>query len=370
MTHDCPDCGRPNAAHRSGCIYCGGVLPQATGAPPEPASLPEDIDQLVRSAMSLGTTAGLERALADHQAGSVAEETTPTAAPQDNPTEALLDAAQRAIEAEGLSDARALRTALMDAKRAIERCEAAPAVAVQGAELPATPTILLPSVQRRYALVIDGTADADRASDLAQSLGVDGVTARMLAIARQPRIALRAGNPRGLEAKAKALKSTNNVAATVVDDTALRNIGPAELLVSFDGGPRTIAIYDWMTDLSKSIDIDQCEAMHQAPCLVVPGELVILKFRAAPSGGRLKHLREERMDPAAERRLAVADLHLPDGIVRILEGATDLTGAPGAISDGFRLSLRVLLDQWRDHGIRVLEARTASPKLGNKAGRT
>lgn len=370
MTHDCPDCGRPNAAHRSGCIYCGCVLPQATGAAPEPTALPADIDQLVRSAMSLGTTAGLERALADHQAAALVEDTTPATEHQDNPTQALLDAAQRAIEAERLPDARALSTALIDAKRAIERCEAMSALANQGTELPAAPTILLPSVQRRYALVIDGPADVDWASELAQTLGVDGVTARMLAIARQPRIALRADNPGGLEAKAKALKATNDLAATVVDDTALRSSGPARLLASFGGGPRTIAINDWMTDLPNAVDIDQCEAMNQAPLLVVPGEVVILKFRAAPSGGRLKHLREGRMDPASEQRLAVADLHLPDGVVRILEGVSDLTGAPGAISDGFRLSLRVLLDQWRDHGIRVLETKTATPKRGSKAGRT
>jgi hypothetical protein len=370
MIHACPDCGRPNAAHRSACIYCGGKLSQPTGAPPEPVSLPADIDQLVRSAMSLGTTAGLERALADHQAAAVVEDTTPAAASQENPLEVLLDAAQRAIEAERLPDARALSTALMDAKRAIERCEATPAFAVQSTEIPAAPTILLPSVQRRYALVIDGLSDVDRASDLAQTLGVDGVTARMLAIARQPRIALRADTPGGLGTMAKALQATNNLAATVVDDAALRSCGPARLLVSFDGGPRTIAINDWMTDLPNPIDTDQSQAMHQAPLLVVPGELVILQFRSAPSGGRLKHLREGRMDPAAEQRLAVADLHMPDGVIRILEGVSDLTDAPGAISDGFRLSLRVLLDQWQDHGIRVLEARTAIPKLGSKAGRT
>ena len=74
------------------------------------------------------------------------------------------------------------------------------------------------------------------------------------------------------------------------------------------------------------------------------------------------------MHAATEQRLALVDLHTVGGIVRILEGHTNLSDAPGAVEDGFRRSLRSLIDNWRDQGIHVLEPRTCSPS--GQAGRT
>jgi len=99
--------------------------------------------------------------------------------------------------------------------------------------------------------------------------------------------------------------------------------------------------------------------------LVVPGEVVVLKYRSVRSGGRLKHLREGRMDAGAELRLAVADLHMPSGIYRVLEGVTDLSDAPAAIADSFRRSLLALTEQWSETGCRVLEPRTCAPAMDN-----
>ena len=101
--------------------------------------------------------------------------------------------------------------------------------------------------------------------------------------------------------------------------------------------------------------------MNELPMLVVPGEVVLLKFRPVRGGGRLKHLREGRVQPATERRLAVADLHTDSGIVRLVEGATSIADVPGAVAGSFRSTLRILLDNWAEQNIRTLDGRTASP---------
>ena len=86
-----------------------------------------------------------------------------------------------------------------------------------------------------------------------------------------------------------------------------------------------------------------------------------MKARAVRGGGRLKHLREGRTTPSSERRLVVVDLHLPGGIVRMVEGATDLSDAPAAVEGSFRTSIRGMLDDWAASGVRVLESRTVAP---------
>ena len=74
MAHLCVDCGRPNAPHKEACIYCGGALPDPSVPPPAQAAIPDDIDQLVRQAMTLGTTHKLQEAMLAHQQAVVDEE--------------------------------------------------------------------------------------------------------------------------------------------------------------------------------------------------------------------------------------------------------------------------------------------------------
>ena len=121
-----------------------------------------------------------------------------------------------------------------------------------------------------------------------------------------------------------------------------------------------VPIQDWTQSFDTPAASQGGRPMTEPPLLVVPGEVVVLKYRSSRSSGRLKHLRDGRMQPASEQRLALVDLHTATGIVRILEGHTNLADAPGAVSDGFRRSLRSLLDNWRDQDIRVLDPRTCS----------
>lgn len=61
----CPSCRRPNAAHRAQCIYCGARLPDPAALPSSGRELPDNLDELVRAAMSgQGSVRTLEAALA------------------------------------------------------------------------------------------------------------------------------------------------------------------------------------------------------------------------------------------------------------------------------------------------------------------
>jgi len=316
--------------------------------------------------MSLGTTANLRRALKAHQEeGGATEAQAPAGTTDDADVDqgellrSLSRAAAGALQAHEAGDDRALRSALGEVKRVVGQCHL-PSVDEPS---PAPPTIMLPKVRRTFALAMEGLGDVERHLELVQTLGIDGVTARMLAIARQPRIALRSDDRQRLDELAQALKGTLGIKAAVFDRDEMLDIGPARLLTSFSDGVRAVTVSDWLADLHAIAKRDDGDTVNEPPWLVAAGEVVILRYKPGKVGGRLKHLREGKLEAASEQRLAVVDLHLSSGIVRILEGATDLSAAPGAIMDGFRRTLRVLSEQWTEHGVAALEPRTCAPAM-------
>ena len=369
MPHLCPDCQRPNAPHREVCLYCGGTLPEPTAPPParvEP-NLPPDIDQLVKQAMTLGTTHKLREAMQSHH------ETPPESV--DEPVEidlgellqTIKSAASDAVEAHNDDRVGDVDVALVRIQTALSQWGP---IGVQQRSAPAEdePIICLPKVRRMFGLVVEGVGDVERHQDFVDALGMDGATARMIAIARQPRVAMRGDDRERLEAMAVGLREKAGVCATVIEQEQLRLMGPAWLLHGFESGPTLVPIHDWAQAFETPSPGASGRPMTDAPLLVVPGEVVVLKYRTSRTGGRLKHLREGRMQAASEQRLALADLHTESGIVRILEGHTNLSDAPGTVEDGFRRSLRALIDNWREQGVRVLEPRTCSPS--GQSGRT
>jgi hypothetical protein len=242
-------------------------------------------------------------------------------------------------------------------------------LAAAAARAAVEPVTLLPKVRRRFALVTEGAGDVGRAPEMALALGVDGATARMLAIARQPRIVLRGDHRERLVRLAEKVQAGLNLHAVVVDTEDLRGFGQARLLVTMENGPHVVDVNDWEAELSGLADQVDAQRLNELPLLVVPGEVVLLKFRPVRSGGRLKHLREGRVHPATERRLAVADLHMASGIVRLVEGASSITDVPGAVEGSFRSTLRILLENWAEQEIRTLDGRTASPANHNSHAR-
>jgi len=369
MAHTCADCGRLNAPNKAACIYCGGALPEPVALEADALSVPDDIDQLVRQAMTMGTTHKLQEAMMAHRVAADAapdEEVSET-----DPVDRLNELVAAASDA-----AAAQRAGLLG-----ERDEALRRVAAwvhEWGPLPerssrdtilgdAEPEVPLPKYRRPHALVLDGPNDIDRAAGIAKAIDVDGVTARMIAIAKQPRIVLRSDQRDRLNSMAETLVDSLGIAAAVVGPAELLACGPAVLLAGFEHGPETVKIADWTRETPQSA---VREKMVDTPLLVVPGEVVLLRFRSVRSGGRLKHLREGRMTPSSERRLAVVDLHTPSGVVRMLEGETDVANAPGTVEGSFRKTIRNMLEAWAEQGVRTLEPRSVSPGGQGGPGRT
>ena len=363
MAHICPQCQRNNAAHRELCLYCGEQLPDPTESPPlrVERTLPADIDQLVKQAMTLGTTHKLREAMLTHQEAPT--EAPPAVEETVDPRETLQrlkQAADAALEAHDAGREPDVYAALSNAQEALVSFgPLRRPMAVENED--EGPVICLPKVRRRFGLVVEGLGDVDKHSVIASALGMDGATARMIAIARQPRVALRGDDDERLLEMALRLREEAGLKATVVDSERLLAMGPASLLHGFESGPTLVPVADWSLPFETPSPSHNGRPMTDPPLLVVPGEVVVLKYRSSRSGGRLKHLRDGRMQAAAEQRLVLVDLHTQSGIVRILEGHTNLSEAPGAVSDGFRRSLRTLIDNWRDQGVAVLEPRTCAP---------
>jgi len=365
MAHSCPQCERNNAPHRTSCLYCGGELPEPTVAPPPKVerTLPPDIDQLVKQAMTLGTTRKLREAMLSRPEEVPVAVDSPDEPPEEPRVmlERIRGAANAALEAYDSGKEPEVHAALGRIQVALTAF--GPLRRKDEAPKDEQPVIGLPKVHRRYGLVMEGLGDVERYPILTQTLGMDAATARMMAIARQPRIVLRGDDEARLRDMAIRLHQEAGVQATVVDEERLISMGPAWLLHGFDGGPSVVPIVDWSQSFETPPLSLGGRAMNDPPLLVVPGEIVVFKYRSSRTSGRLKHLRDGRMQAASEQRLALVDLHTASGIVRVLEGHSNLSDAPGAVADGFRRSLRALIDNWRDQGIPVLEPRTCSPGM-------
>ena len=321
--------------------------------------MPEDLDALVRQAMTLGTTAHLERAFAAQSEAQQAE-----AAPdEDLPStgellQRLVDAATAAARAEATGEGPQLATALAEARELLAML---PTVSPPREAPPPVPVVLLPKVRRPFALVVEGMGSVEAHPAFVEHLRLDAVTSRMLARARNPRVAIRGDDEHALGLRAGALVEEAEIRAVVVSPADLLGVGPAHLLTSFETGPATIEVHDWTADLHALIERTDGEPLSEVPRLIVPGELVLQRYRPASGGGRLKHLREGRLDAGRQVRLQVVDLHMEDRIVRVLEGVTDLAHAPGASEEGFHRTLMQMLEAWESEGHTVLNSRTLEP---------
>lgn len=341
-------------------MYCGGELPEPTAPAPTATEVPDDIDALVRQAMTLGTTHKLKAAMAAHHAEPKDEPTEESPEPVDPAArlDALVEAATAARDRHRSGDVKERDEALLRVQSMVRDWGPVTPIAAKSTGVTKEPDVVLPKYRRPFALVVDGPDDGEQAPAIAAAIGVDGVTARMIAIARQPRIVLRSEEQARLQGMAEALRERTGIAATVIGPDSLIAAGPAVLLVGFSHGPETVVVRDWTGDLSDTSPRDK---MTESPFLAVPGEVLMMKARAVRGGGRLKHLREGKTAAATERRITVLDLHTESGIVRLVEGVTDLTDAPASSEGTFRASMRGMLEDWTAAGVKVLEARTVSP---------
>jgi hypothetical protein len=397
MARLCQDCGREGGAQREQCVYCGGRLP--LGDPvevPTPRSLPPDLDEMVRLAMSQGSVDALHSALSSDVPGPAsAASVSPVAAPPEPLSKTSLDeisvADALADLGEGLDDARlawisgdvgvvrswaeaagpTLRAVLQQLAREEEAEN--PQLSLipdPSPEPPVPPVILMPKVRHPLALVVEGMGDPERGPALAEALGVDGVTARLVAMCRYPRFVLRGDDEAQLNQAAEQVQSALGIRAVVVSRDAMLAIGPARGVTgALSSEPLQLQIVEcpeWDVDLTEPA-AGELRTLTPDLRLAVAGEIVVHRFRAATQGGRLKHIREHRVQSVGETRLSVIDLHTDTAVLRLVQGATDMSGFPGHTPSAAVRSLRDYLSVL-EQSVPVIPRRICQPGLDRPGG--
>lgn len=368
---DCPRCRRANAPHRVSCLYCGATMPSPS-APPPPVvrALPADLDQLVQRALTgRAKVSQVEAAfLAARESPSPA--VTPGAPPPPERAAAPIDlftqlseqllrartAADRGEEAEA-------RAALRQLIRLAEpHAEARSTAIAPSPAIPAPVVVALPAMRQAYVLVVEGRGEIARAPGLALALAVDNATARLIAAARCPKVALRGEDLGPLEEAARRVTELAGLGAAVVAREALRDALPPDPVLSFaDQGLVDLGEGAPWLDPEAAPRGSASRARLGEVCLVVPGEIVVRRYRKPAD--RLRGTTLSTLQESGERRIFVVDLHGEEGIWRLCEGLTDLRGLSGVEAHAQRRSLKGLLERADAlfPGARLLESRICVP---------
>ena len=429
-TAPCPRCARANAAHRTTCLYCGAVMP-APVAPPPPKVVPANIDALVRDAMRGGDVGKLRAALkaqgieatprpvvtppvvtppvvtrpavtppvAPPRAPAPALSPPPAPRPAPPPAatspappsgrsrsevlDALVLAAERTRVALDLGAALdALALVVAEARTFAEptpgaaHTAAAHTAAAPTATLTAGPTpdaapavpapVELPPFRFAWMLVVSGVPAAH---EVAAGLGLDLVTARQLAYLAGPRVAARSDDAALLESRAGRAREAG-LDVRVCARAALAELPPAETLLTVepDGRWLTCASPVWRDPPEPSTRPAGTPAPTDGVFLLVSGEVEVRDQRGPRDPGRWARSRLTVAGPVAERRVLVVDVHLPDRIVRVVEGIVDLRGDPSHVDGSGRRTLAAWLDaaitRWPD--ARVEPRRTCAAGAATK----
>lgn len=327
---------------------------------------PKNLDALIRRAMSRGNTAELKKALQD--AEEVAFE--PVEAPvvheltDDDPTplgELVQKVEQPTVTPDGLyQDVRALVEAASrweDDPRGAERDldQARRAIAqllglLSGVEGP--PELVLPPFRQAFALFVEPSGTPDDAALVADALGIDHPTARMVALAKHPRVALRHNDGAHLERLAASYRDRVARPATVFDEGLLRGQPTPRTVLSLprEGDWEVIGGGAWLWDEKRR---PGKPLTPPAVRLAVAGEIVLKRFRV-----KSNKRGEKELVPSNEQRSGVLDLHTDEGILRVVEGLTQLDGWD---LDG--LSLRIAFRRFleSDHGDIAVHKRICQP---------
>ena len=429
----CPQCRRPNAAHRVACLYCGGAMPDPAPAPERSSerALPSNLDALVREALAGGNITKLRSALDQPVESAVPQRAQlpavsgghalsaraprvgragradghtprsrispprgPITGPQRGPTtgpqrlstatplrvpsalrpvptpnvpdalQAIVDAARMAVSvhqrqgdlgqaldqvATAVERARSLAptarlarpaevastTAPPAPKPALTASLGLPAAtppsdgSSEATALPGRPPVVLPRYQHRWMLILAGPGNADLGPSLAQALGVDGVTARLAAVARAPRVALRSDEPETLRAAAARVQRLG-ISAVVVCRDELGEIASPDVVLGVErpGRLSVSASTPWDGERPLVPPADLRSLPWAGLSLAVPGDVVVRRYRVGRSLARGRR-KERVLRLGSERRVRVLDLHGPGRFVRVVAGLTDTSALPG-----------------------------------------
>jgi len=369
---DCPRCRRANAPHRVSCLYCGATLPAPTAAPPPaPRALPADLDQLVQRALSgRAKVSQVEAALLAARESPPVAPTPPAspavAPPPSAPIDLFTQLHEQLLRARAAADRGEEAEARAALRQLIRLAE--PHAEAKSAALPPPPTspapvlVALPAMRQAYVLVVEGRGEVARAPGLALALAVDNATARLIAAARCPKVALRGEDSGPLEEAARRVEELAGLAAAVVAREALRDALPPDPVLAFadeglvdlgEGAP-------WLDPEGAPRGSGRRSALG-AVRLVVPGEIVVRRYRKAAD--RLRGTTLSSLQESGERRIFVVDLHGEAGFWRLCEGLTDLRGLSGVEAHAQRRSLKGLLERSEAlfPGARLFESRICVP---------
>ena len=345
-TVPCPACGRPNASQRATCLYCGATMPAPLAVPPQPVQrkeLPKDLDKVFQHAMLHGDMRQLRQALGGAESKPVDAEPLDTLpAPASVPELAAVPVgelysrlSQAVVQAGSWEDdARAAAAVLRQAQVTIEQLIAG----LDDVESP--PPLVLPPFRQPWALFVAPPGDDSRLRDVAEALDVDLATARQVAVLGHPRAALRSADSDDLELRAARYRQAIELPALVLGESDLRSQPAARLVLTLaaDGPWRSAVSSTWEPDSSV---IPSLSARDEAPPtlrLVVVGEVTIARYRELR--GRRKD--DGRLSSHGDRRLRVLDLHHDDGVLRVIEGVTQLEGWRGLDPRSSALAFRGL----------------------------
>jgi len=375
-------------------MYCGATMPAPTAAPAEPAprkELPKDLDKAFQRAMLHGDMRQLREVLGGVEARPVAGKPAPresrpqrptpprraaTPAPRPAPTphltpEALPSTAlevvdelppisvepvpappgaanlyaalsQAVVQAGSWEDDPLAAAAVLDEARAtidalIERL----------GELEAPPELVLPPFRQPWALVVQPPGDAERLPAVAEALGVDLATARQVAVLPHPRTALRSADRDDLEGRAARYQLDLDLPARVLDEAALRAQPAARLVLSLpaEGPWRTTISSTWEPETTAIPKLPARDDPPPTLRLVVVGEVISIRYREVR--GRRKD--DGRLSTHGDRRLRVLDLHHDDGVLRVVDGITELSGWRGLDPRSSALAFRSLAEVLAEH---------------------
>jgi hypothetical protein len=222
------------------------------------------------------------------------------------------------------------------------------------------------SISQPFCLYVECPNDANAAARVARALGVDGVTARSLAVCRHPRAARRGDDQAWLEAMAERYRTGMGLRAAVVPRESLLDIGLPKVVIG-PAGRRGFQVSSAPLWTGAQHDPLRHSSSIQSPriLLAIPGSVVVANYRGnKPLAGRSRRRgRTGGYILSGESRVGVIDLHGAGVFLRLVEGITDFNGMPNHDALSARRSFIGFLDQlglWFP-GIQKLGPRVCRP---------
>ncbi len=373
-------------------------MPAPTAKPPPPPErvLPDNLDALVRRAMSGGGVGALKQALSVPATGAVrlaaapvgslpAEAVEPgpsagaapepiepsgeavalvasgapapgavTAASPVAPLDALIAAAGEARAAPDVATRKAalerVRAALEAAERTVEdNVDHEEAAATTDPEPPEPPDegppFRIPLARHPYALVIGAVPSGVETGALASALEVDVATARVAVLAGGTRIVLRAAVATDLERRLGALAALGVIAAVISREELLATAAARGCVAAAAADSwRVIDAPRWGAERPEPARLPMGDLhIPGEPLLFTVGEVEERRLRTEAEPSRWQRTRYSAgATPSAEGRIAVIDVHTVDGIYRFVEGAVDLRHLRGADTNAQRQAMKLL----------------------------